>query len=81
LIAFTGISSNRWTSLFILIGSGNLYPALNDAVVGTCIDPNISTKVTSEHYLEEPWMLDYFFLLGKSYLLIGQEDMFMLLGF
>jgi hypothetical protein len=44
--------SNRWTCLFILIGNGNLYPALNDTVVGTCIDPNISTKVTCKHNLE-----------------------------
>ncbi len=27
---FTGIRSNRWTSLSILIGSGNLYPVLQD---------------------------------------------------
>jgi len=33
--SFTGIRSNRWTRLFILIGSGNLYSALNDTVVGT----------------------------------------------
>jgi hypothetical protein len=26
----TGISSNHWTCLSILIGSGNLYPALQD---------------------------------------------------
>jgi hypothetical protein len=30
---------------------------------------------------EASWMLDYFSLLGKSYLLKGQEDLFMLLGF
>ncbi len=31
---------------------GNLYPALNDIVVGTCIDPNKRPEVTSEHNLE-----------------------------
>ena len=30
VMTFTGISSNRWTCLFILIGSGNLYPVLQD---------------------------------------------------
>jgi len=49
--------------------------------VGTCIDPNKLPEVISEHNLEPSWMLDYFFLLGKTYLLKGQEDLFMLLGF
>jgi len=30
LRTLTGIRSNRWTSLPILIGSGNLYPVLQD---------------------------------------------------
>ena len=29
------------------------YPALNDTVVGTCIDPNKFSEVNSEHNLEE----------------------------
>jgi len=29
-LRFTGVSSNRWTSLSMLIGSGNLYPVLRD---------------------------------------------------
>jgi hypothetical protein len=48
----TGIGSNHWTCMFILIGSGNLYPALNDTVGGTCTDPNKLPKETSEHNLE-----------------------------
>jgi hypothetical protein len=35
-----------------LLGSGNLYPGLQDTVVGTCIDPNKLPSVTSEHNLE-----------------------------
>ncbi len=48
--------SNRLTFLFILIGSGKLYLALNDAVERTCIDPNKLPKVTSEHNLEKSVM-------------------------
>ena len=48
----TGISSNRWTCLFILISSGNLPPVLNDTVVGACIDPNIFSEVNCEYDLE-----------------------------
>ncbi len=29
------------------------YPALNDTVVGTCIDPNKFSEVNSEHNLEQ----------------------------
>ncbi len=36
----------------ILIGSGNLYQALNDTVVRTCIYPNKLPEVTSEHNLD-----------------------------
>ena len=30
VMTFTGIRSNRWTSLSILNGRGNLYPVLQD---------------------------------------------------
>jgi hypothetical protein len=49
---FTGISSNRWTSLSILIGSGNLYPVLNDPVVVSVVVPNTIPEVTHKHNLE-----------------------------
>lgn len=54
---------------------------LLDTVVKNCIDPNEVFEVTNEHYLEASGMIDYFFLLGKSYLLKDQEGQFMLLGF
>jgi len=38
---FTGISSNRWSSLPIIIGSGNIYPVLHDPVVLSTHLPNI----------------------------------------
>jgi hypothetical protein len=52
LITLTGIRSNRWNSLFILIGSGNLYPVLHDPVVVLDGLPDIFFKASSEHNLE-----------------------------
>jgi hypothetical protein len=49
----TGIRSNRWTRLFILIGSENLYPVMHDPVVVLVAVPNISTKVICKDNLEE----------------------------
>ncbi len=43
--------SKRELLTLILIGSGNLYPVLNDTVVGTSIDPNEFSKLTSENNL------------------------------
>jgi hypothetical protein len=51
-LRFTGISLNPCTCLPLLTGSGNLYPALNDTVVGTCIAPNKLPEVISKHNLE-----------------------------
>jgi hypothetical protein len=62
----TGRRSNRWIRLFILIGSGNLYAALNDSVVETCIDPNKLPEMTSEHNLELSFTSDHsFFVSGR----------------
>jgi hypothetical protein len=52
IVSFTGISSNRWTCLFILIGSGNLYPVLLDSVVVSAVVPNTLPEVTHKHNLE-----------------------------
>ncbi|MCK5515765.1 MAG: hypothetical protein KAI39_02735, partial [Desulfobulbaceae bacterium] len=48
----TGISSNRWTCLFILVGSGNLYPLLHGSVVVSVVMPNASLEVNNKHNLE-----------------------------
>ena len=42
------------------------------------VRPRFFQKINN---LEPSWMLDCFFLLGKPYLLKGQEDLLMLLGF
>ena len=40
----------------LIVGATGLiggYPALNDTVVGTCIDPNTFSELDSEHNLEQ----------------------------
>ncbi len=51
-VQFTGISSNRWICLFILIGSGNLYPLLYDTIVGSGRLPNTFPEMISKDNLE-----------------------------
>ena len=46
------ISSNRWSSPPILIGSGNLYSVLHDSVVLSTMLPNASLEVNNKHNLE-----------------------------
>lgn len=48
----TGIGSNHWTSLFILVGSENFYPVLNDTFVVPGGLPDNSPKATSKNNLE-----------------------------
>ncbi len=57
------------------------YPALNDTVVGTCIDPNKFSEVNSEHNLEESWILEWFYMLGYLGFHKGQQHLLVLLGF
>jgi len=64
LITFTGTKSNCYINMSILIGSRNLYPALNDTVVGTCIDPNKFSEVSSKHNLEESTIYCALFTAG-----------------
>jgi hypothetical protein len=49
---FTGIRSNRWASLSVLIDSGKLYPVLHDPIVVSDGFPNAHPEVTSKHNLE-----------------------------
>ena len=58
---FTGISSNRWTCLFILIGSGNLYPLLHGSVVVSGRLPNTFPERNSKHNLEPSLISRLFF--------------------
>jgi len=57
----TGISSNRWTCLFILIGSGNLYPLLHGIVVVSVVIPNAYLEVNNKHNLETSRVLNCVF--------------------
>ena len=44
--------SNRWTCLFILIGSGNPYPLLHVSVVVSVVMPDASLEVNKKHNLK-----------------------------
>ena len=51
-LRYTGRSSNRWICLFILIGSGNLYPLLYDTIMVSGRLPNTFPEMISKDNLE-----------------------------